>query len=339
MRNVSRRTFLAMTGAATAATACTGSVPIIETGSLTGSLQQNTDPNRPIQLIVPAPAGSRTDIVGRGVAAALEKHLGEPVAVVNPDGTSAAAHAAIASSPPDGRTLGLITVDIATMHWRGLTQLSHRDFTPLALVGEDPAAIHVKTDGRWQTAKDLTEHIRANPGALRVSGVARGGIWHLSTVGWLTAAGLGAEAMPWVAANGPPAALQDLNAGSVDVVVCSVPEVRATPDARATRSLAVMSGQRNPRYPDVPTLQEAVGLRFAAGAWRGVAGPKHLPGATATRLAAALRKSWDSAEFRGNLKRRGFRPVWNGAQEFAAFMEAEDKRMAATVQAAGMSKA
>jgi len=335
MEQISRRAFLAVTGAAAAAASCSTPTDLISTQ--TSSLQ-DTSPSRPIRLIVPAPAGHRTDAVGRLVAAALEKHLGEPVGVINPEGTSAVAHAAIATAPPDGRTLGLVTVDIASMHWRGMSQHSYRDYTPLALVGEDPAAIHVKTDGRWQNAKDLMEHIRANPGALKVSGVARGGIWHLSTVGWLTAAGLSAEAMPWVAANGPPAALQDLAAGSVDVVVCSVPEVRATPDAKATRTLAVMARQRNPRYPEVPTLHEAIGLRYAAGAWRGVAGPKNLPSATATRLAAALRKTWDSAEFRGSMKRRGFRPVWNSAQEFAAFMEAEDKRMAATVQAAGMAK-
>ena len=335
MKKLSRRAFLVVTGAAGTAAACsTQSPPIIQTGSV-----QDASPNRPIQLIVPGPAGGRNDLVGRAAADVLAKELGEPVSVVNPEGASPGAHSAIATAPADGRTLGLITVDIATMHWRGLTQLSHRDYTPLALVSEDPAGIHVKADGPWKTGRELIEQIRANPGHLKVSGVGLGGIWHLSTVGWLTAAGLSADAMPWVPSNGPAPALQDLAIGGIDVVVCSVPEVRATPDAKTTKSLAVMALQRNPRYPEVPTLQEAMGLRYVGGAWRGVAGPKGLPRETATRLATALKKAWESNEFKDQMKRRGFRPVWRNATEFAAFMEVEDKRMSATVKAAGLAKA
>src|SRR5262245_38349775 len=108
MSNLSRRTFLAI---AAAAGGC-GTIPIFETASLL-----DDDPGRPMKLIVPAPAGTRIDIAGRHAAAGLATQLGEPVHVANYDGTSAAAHAAIAAAPPDGRTLGLVTVDIATMHW------------------------------------------------------------------------------------------------------------------------------------------------------------------------------------------------------------------------------
>lgn len=100
-----------------------------------------------------------------------------------------------------------------------------------------------------------------------------------------------------------------------------------------------MARQRNPRYPEMPTMQEATGLRYVAGAWRGVAGPKGLPRETTTRLANALKKAWDTNEFRDSMKRRGFRPVWSSATEFASFMEVEDKRLGTTVQAAGMAKA
>jgi tripartite-type tricarboxylate transporter receptor subunit TctC len=145
--------------------------------------------------------------------------------------------------------------------------------------------------------------------------------------------------MPWVASAGPAPALQDLAVGGIDVVVCSVPEVLATPEAKTTRSIAVMALERNLRYPEVPTSQEATGIRYAAGAWRGVAGPRGLARETATRLASALKKGWDSNEFKDQMKRRGFRPVWRNATEFAAFMEVEDKRLGMTVQAAGLAKA
>jgi tripartite-type tricarboxylate transporter receptor subunit TctC len=290
-------------------------------------------------LIIPAPPGSRHDTAGRITAQVLAKELGEPVNVVNHAGSSAEAHAAIASAPPDGRTLGLVTVDITTMHWRGLSPLAPTDFTPLALMSEDPAGVHVKSDGRFKDAKQLADQIRANPGKLRASGVAHGGIWHLSTVGWLAAAGLPAEALPWVAAAGPAAALQELAVGGIDVVVCSVPEVRGTPEARTTRSIAVMARQRNPRYPEVPTLQEATRVAHVAGAWRGVAGPKGLSRDAATRLAAALKKTWDSKEFREPMQQKGFALAWADGPRFGEFMEARDKSMAVTVKAAGLAKA
>ena len=335
MKTVSRREFLAATSAAGAAAACgTAGATLAQAVSLEDNSQ-----DRSLQLIVPGPAGGRNDLVGRAVAGVLAKVLGEPVSIVNPEGASLGAHSAIAAASPDGRTLGLITVDIATMRWRGLTQLSHKDYTPLALVSEDPAAIHVNADGPFADVRKLLAHIRANPGRLKVSGVGRGSIWHLSTAGWLATAGLDAGAVSWVAAEGAAAALHDLARGLVDAVVCSVPEVRATPDVKTTRSLTVMARQRHLRYPEVPTLREATGLRYAASAWRGVAGPKGLPRKTAARLVCALEEAWSTNEFKDSMKQGGFRRVWSSAKDFAAFMEAEDKRLGRTVQAIGMTKA
>src|SRR5258706_6281706 len=88
-------------------------------------------PNRPVQLIVPWGAGGGTDATARIIGSLLEKELGQPINVINRTGGSGVVgHQAIASSPADGYTLGLITVAIAMMHWAGLTQLKPGDFTP-----------------------------------------------------------------------------------------------------------------------------------------------------------------------------------------------------------------
>jgi tripartite-type tricarboxylate transporter receptor subunit TctC len=329
MPNLSRRTFL-FTGGAAAVGACSGPNSVLDTAML-----QDTDPSRPMRLIVPAAAGTRPDIAARDIASALTAQLGEPVSVVNYEGSSPAAHAAIASAPADGRTLGLVTVEVATMHWRGLSNLSHRDFTPLGMVSDDPASIHVRADGPYAHARQLMQHVRANPGTLKLAGSV-GGIWHLSTVGWMSACGLNADALQMVPSGAPQIALQDLAAGNADVAVCSTPEARTRPEARAIKTVAVLCGHRNPRYPDVATLQELIGVRYAIGAWRGVAAPKGLSRETAARLTTALRRSSESAELRDAIRRRGFRPIWRSGPEFAAFMEAEDKRLGSFVQAAGI---
>jgi tripartite-type tricarboxylate transporter receptor subunit TctC len=92
-------------------------------------------------MIVPWGAGGGTDATARIVASILERELGQPVNVVNRTGGSGVVgHTAIATAPPDGHTIGMITVEITMMHWQGLTDLKPGSYTPLALMNEDPPA-------------------------------------------------------------------------------------------------------------------------------------------------------------------------------------------------------
>src|SRR5450759_4446526 len=101
-------------------------------------------PERPITLIVPWGAGGGTDATARIIGVLLERELGQPVNVVNrAGGNGVVGHQAIAGAQPDGYTLGLITVEISMMHHQGLTQLSPKDYTPLALMNVDTAAVTV----------------------------------------------------------------------------------------------------------------------------------------------------------------------------------------------------
>src|SRR5437773_9311709 len=119
-------------------------------------------PQRPVQLIVPWGAGGGTDATARIIASLLERDLKQPVNVVNRTGGSGVVgHQAIASAAPDGYTFGLITLEINLMHWVGLTDLTFEKYTPLALVNQDPAAIHVKADSPYKTVKELFAHIKA----------------------------------------------------------------------------------------------------------------------------------------------------------------------------------
>jgi tripartite-type tricarboxylate transporter receptor subunit TctC len=330
MSKITRRSFAAST-AAVAASAGLGLKP---------SFAQNY-PTRPIQMIVPWGAGGGTYATARIIAAILEKDLGQPVNVVNRTGGSGVVgHSAIATAAPDGYTLGMLTVEISMMHWQGLTDLTPKSYTPLALVNEDPPGIQVKSDSPYKTVKELADAIKAAPaGKFKASGTGQGGIWHLALVGWLTAMGMKPDQVPWVPSNGAAPAMQDLAAGGIDVVTCSVPEARAMIDAGKARSLAVMSKTRNPAFPNVPTLKEAMGIDYDTGAWRGLAGPKGLPQPVAEKLTAALKKAYDSKEYKDFMSARGFGVVWADAAGFAAFMDNGDKQMGVAMKAAGLAKA
>ncbi|MGL5137757.1 MAG: tripartite tricarboxylate transporter substrate binding protein [Beijerinckiaceae bacterium] len=302
---------------------------------------QSSWPNRPVTLVCPWGAGGGTDATARIVAALLEKDLGQPFSVVNRTGGSGVVgHSAIATASPDGYTIGMITVEITMMHHQGLTDLKSTSYTPLALMNEDPPGVTISTSSPHADVKALAEAIKTSPaGKFKASGTGQGGIWHLALIGWLQAMGLKPDHVAWVPSNGAAPAMQDLVAGGVDFVTCSVPEARAMIDAGRAKSIAIMSAERNPLFAAVPTLNETLGINYSVGAWRGIAGPKGLPADVQAKLVAALKKAYDSKEFKDFMSSRGFGLRWADPAGFTSFMEAGDKAMGGAMKAAGLAKA
>jgi tripartite-type tricarboxylate transporter receptor subunit TctC len=298
-------------------------------------------PARPITLICPWGAGGGTDATARIVASLLERDLGQPVNVVNRTGGSGVVgHQAIASAQPDGYNIGILTVEISMMHWQGLTELTPRSYTPLALMNEDPPGIQVSGSSPYKNVKELADAIKASPvGKMKASGTGQGGIWHLALVGWLQAMGLQPNHVAWVPSNGAAPAMQDLAAGGLDIVPCSVPEGRAMIEAGKARSLAILAPERNPTFPNVPTLKEEMGIDYSTGAWRGIAGPKGLPADIQAKLTASLKKAYESKEYKDFMSGRGFGVKWAEAGAFGQFMDAGDEQMGKAIKAAGLAKA
>jgi tripartite-type tricarboxylate transporter receptor subunit TctC len=304
----------------------------------TGALAQ-TYPDRPITMVVPWGAGGGTDAVARMIANLMEKDLGQPVNVVNRTGGSGVVgHSAIASAAPDGYTIGMITVEITMMHHQKLTELNATSYTPIALVNLDPAGFQVRADSPYKSMNDVLAAVKANPGKFKASGTGQGGIWHLALAGWLRDAKVDPAAVPWVPSNGAAPGLQDLAAGGVEFVPCSLPEARSLIDAGKVRSLAVMASSRSALFPNVPTLKESTGSDWATGAWRGIAAPKGLPPAVAARLEASVKKAYDSKEYKDFMAQRGFGLLWGSSGEFARFMAKADADMKAVMTAVGIAK-
>ena len=296
-------------------------------------------PQRPVQLIVPWGAGGGTDATARIIATLLEKELKQPFNVVNRTGGSGVVgHDAIAKATPDGYTIGLITVEITMMHHVGLTQLKHTDYTPIGLVNADPAAINVRADSPYKSVKDLLAAIKANPGKMKASGTGQGGIWHLAIAGLLKEQGIDPNALPWVPSNGAAPGMQDLVAGGVDVVPCSLPEARSMIDAGKARALAIMDANPSALYPNVPTLQKELGTKWTMAAWRVIAAPKGIPADVQKMLGTALKKVYDSKDYKDFMASRGFGVIWADAAEAAKFMAKADTDLGATMKAVGLAK-
>ena len=296
-------------------------------------------PERPITLIVPWGAGGGTDATGRMIASLLEKELGQPVNVVNRTGGSGVVgHSAIATAEPDGYTIGTVTVEIGMMHWAGLTDLTWEAYTPIALYNYDAAGVQVRADSEWNTVSDMLEAIKANPGAHKASGTGQGGIWHLSIAGMLNTAGIAPDAAPWVPSQGAAPGLQELVAGGVDIVTCSVVEAAALIEAGKVKSLAVMDDERLGAFPDVPTLKEAAGVDWKMSAWRGIAAPAGIPDDAREKLTAAMENVYNSAEFQDFMKGRGFGLVWAPGDEFGQWMADSNVALGEVMAAVGLAK-
>jgi tripartite-type tricarboxylate transporter receptor subunit TctC len=307
--------------------------------SVAAGAAQAAWPDRPVTLIVPWGAGGGTDATARIIAALLEKDLGQPINVVNRTGGSGVVgHQAIASAAPDGYTIGLITVEISMMHWQGLTDLSGASYTPIGLVNMDPAGLNVRADAPYKNVNDLVAAIKANPGKFKASGTGQGGIWHLAIAGMLKDLKVDPAAAPWVPSNGAAPGLQDLVAGGVEVVPCSLPEARSLIDAGKVKPLAIMADAPAALYPNVPTLKAATGSDWKLGAWRGIAAPKGIPAEARDKLVAAIRKIAASKEYTDFMAGRGFGVTYQGPDDFARFMAKADADLGATMKAVGIVK-
>ncbi len=305
---------------------------------LASSLAWAEYPDRPITLVVPWGAGGGTDATGRTLGALLEGELGVPVNVVNRTGGSGVVgHSAISTADPDGYTIGVITAEIAMMHWAGLTDLDVNGYRPLALFNTDPAGLSVKK-GDFADAKAAIDAVAANPTEFIGTGSPRGGIWHLALAGMLLEAGIDPNDVRWVPVKSAGDAYRDLAAGGSHLVTSSIVEGKAMMDAGEVEGVAVMSPERLAAFPDIPTLKEATGLDWTITGFRGVAGPLGMDEDAAATLETALSNVFNSAEFNDFMTGRGFGMEWKAGSDFGDFLAQADADLGRVMKAVGLAQ-
>ncbi|GGK03963.1 tripartite tricarboxylate transporter substrate binding protein [Pseudomonas matsuisoli] len=297
-------------------------------------------PERPIQLIVPWAAGGGSDAAARGIATALEKELGTTVNVVNrPGGGGVVGHTAMASARPDGYTLGFITGELNMLHWQGLTKISREDFTPLAMTNYDYPGVQIAADAPYNDVQSLLAAIKEKPkGTFSASGTGLGGIWHVAFAGLLLDQDIPPDQVRWIPSQGAAPAMVELAAGNLEIVPSSVPEARSMIDAGKAKGLAVVSPERNPAFPNIPTIKETIGSDYSLGEWRGVAGPKGMDPAVVEKLGKALEAAYKSDTYQDFMKKQGFGVEWRNPTEFKTFLAENDEYMGGIIEKIGLKK-
>jgi len=277
-----------------------------------------------IQLVVPYVAGGGSDQRARLAARFMSKHLREPIEVVNRT-AAVAGHEAIAAAPADGSVIGLITGEIGMMHWHeGLTELTPRDYTALAMPYVESAAIIVAADAPWRSAGEFVDEFRKRP--LRGSGGPHFGVWKFALAGLLDALGIDATRLEWTETLSGEQGLENVLAGRAAVAPITMTDARAMLFSGKARALVTLEDARHARFPEVPTVDEALGVRWHVAHWRGIVAPRGLPPAVAQRYVDALRAVVEDREFQQEAAASAFTVRWRFGDDFAAFMEHDDRR-------------
>lgn len=279
-------------------------------------------PERPITMLVAWAAGGGTDAVARALAAQMEQELGTPVNVVNrTGGAGVVGHTEMVNARPDGYTIGLASAELTTYYWSGTAQFTANDVTPIALVNLDASSFNVSADSEWTDLRMAIDAIAAAPaGTYKLSGMGPGAGYHLALSGLLNAEGIDPNVVTVVPSQGAAPGFQELAAGGVDLVPSSLPEAKAMIDAGEVKALAVLSSERLAAFPDVPTVEEAIGRPWAGGTWRGIVAPAGIPEEARTRLVEAVEAAWNSEEFQSFMTDRGFGTIYLSGEDFGEYL-------------------
>jgi len=274
-------------------------------------------PIKPIELVVPASAGGGTDALARGFAEIVKKHLPQPVIVNDKPGASGVVGMSdVLNARPDGYKVCVVIAELVILPHLGLSKFTYADFTPVARLNADPAAITVKADAKWNTIEEFLADAKANPGDMKVGNSGNGSIWHLAAAGLEDKAGVKFNHVPY---QGAAPGVVALLGGHIDAVAVSPGEVATHVAAGKLKMLAVMADQRLKAFDKVPTLKERK-IDLSIGTWRGLALPKSTPQPVIDTLRTATRKASEDPAMRETLEKLNLGFAYLDAAEFGQAM-------------------
>jgi tripartite-type tricarboxylate transporter receptor subunit TctC len=258
-------------------------------------------PTKAITMIVPFPAGGRTDVVGRIVAQELSKQLKKPVVVVNKPGASSVLGAReVADSPADGYTLGFFSSAFVSAQYTVPTPTVLSEFKLISIVNTDPAAVAVQWSSPWKTLKDLIEAARQEPGKLRL-GMIPGASAQIFASGLVDGAGINMIMVPF---KGDSDGAIALAGNHIDAHVAVPVSYKSLSAAKKVRVLAVAAEARSAFYDDLPTFREN-GVDLVIAAFHGVYAPKNTPPEVIEKIADGIEQAMKSKELETNMDNVG----------------------------------
>ena len=302
---------------------------------------QGAWPTKPVRIVVPFAAGGTTDILARAIAPELSKAFGQQFIVDNRAGAGGNVGADIvAKSPGDGYTLLMGTVGTHGINRALYAKLPFdpiKDFVPITLVAGVPNVMVMQTEKARtmgiNSVADFIRYAKAHPGKINMASSGNGTSIHLAGELFKSMSGTYMVHFPY---RGSGPALLDMIGGTMDVMFDNLPSSMPQIKAGKLKALAVTSRQRTAALPDVPTVEEAAGLKgFDATSWFGLLAPAGTPPDIVNRIQQEVAKALNTPAIKEKLLSQGAIPSGNTPAEFARHIESEHRKWAQVVKTSG----
>lgn len=294
-------------------------------------------PARPVKLVVPFPAGSSPDIIGRLVAEPLGQALGQPIVVDNRPGAGGnVGTGAVAKAEPDGYTFlftiqgPLVTAPLLT---RNLGYDPVKELAPVSLVATSPNVLVVDPALGAASVAEFVRIAKQKKGALNYGSVGNGSASHLAMELFKTRAGLDIVHVPY---QGFPQIVNSILAGQVQAAFMVPGIAMGQVRAGKLKALGVTTLGRAASLPELPTLAEQGYPGFEAISWQAVLAPAKTPQPIVDRVATALVRIIKSADVRGKMLGQYFSAAGTAPEGLADLMKTERERWAKVIKAAGV---
>jgi tripartite-type tricarboxylate transporter receptor subunit TctC len=288
-------------------------------------------PARPIELVVPFPAGGGTEIVTRYVADGLAKRLGAPFVVLNrPGANTNLGTLAVVRAKPDGYTLLITSFGLAANPslYRKLQFEPQRDLEPITLIANSPTVLTVPPSLPVNSLQELIAYLRARPGALNYASYGVGSSPHLAAELFQIVTGTKIVHVPY---NGGGPAAVGVMSNQAQALFSSVVTVLGQVNGGTLKAIAIASERRSELMPNVPTFLEQ-GLDYKMGTWYGMLAPAKTPPAIIDTLHRASAAVLADTTVRAKIAEQGADVVGSSPADFRAFLRDETERLGRVIR-------
>lgn len=302
----------------------------------TQSYAQQPWPARPLRIVVPFGPASSPDVLARAFSDRLSQRLGQPVVVENRPGASGNLGTDIvAKAAPDGYTLLISTngpLVYNTVLMKSIPYDPFKDFAPVTLAAAQPNVCAVSPSVGAKTVRELIDAMKKNPGKFNYSSTGVGSMSHLSVEIIKMRTNTFAVHIPFASS---PLAITAILQG--DVQLACVPPVAVMPQVRAGKliAVAVTSGNRNPLFPEIPTLKESGFPEIEALAWMAVVMPAKTPPEIVSRLSREITDILKMPETVDRLQKAFIDVIASTPEGLAKHMADELKRWTPVIKRSG----
>ena len=293
-------------------------------------------PTKPVRLVVPWPPGGGTDVFARVIGQKLGERLGYTVVVDNRPGASGNVGAEmVAKLPPDGYTIMLATITLATnpSMYKTLNFEPLKDFAPITLVAGVPHVLVVSPTLAANSVKDLIALAKAEPGKLNYASAGNGSPFHLAAELFKSLTGTTIVHVPY---QGGGPAITAVIGGQVQLTFGNLVAVLPLVKGGKLKALGVTGATRSAAAPDLPTIAEEGVRGYDFSSWFGFFAPGKTPKAVIAKLNQEIVHILKTPEMKNRLTQDGADVIASTPQEFSAYLASETRKWEQVIKQAGI---